>query len=165
MYVGTARFACSLFAYVVLGPCRPLIVRGDTYQEECIYTMCWPAVDSVLELSPPEPLYTFAHPLTPVYSFIFYPSGICRTDRGSSLALGHESRPILGYQPLVLEPANHITATNGLMFAGDALISDRCNDERDHAGRAISSGMFLPARLLTDNMAGVAQNCRHLIGM
>ena len=42
-----------------------------------------------------------------------------RVDEGSCLALGHESRPVSGLLALVLEPANHVAATNGLVFAGD----------------------------------------------
>ena len=81
--------------------------------------MCWPAMDSSFESSPSEPFAYLCPAPTPVYSFIFFTPGICRVDRGSCLALGHESRPDTGLLALVLEPANHVAAANGLMFAGD----------------------------------------------
>ena len=49
-------FAYSLFAYVVSGPCRLLLIRGDTYQRECICTEGWPAIGSSFELSPSQPI-------------------------------------------------------------------------------------------------------------
>ena len=56
------HFACSLFVYVVSGLYRPLLIRGDTYQKECIYTGYWSAIDFSSELSPSELLYTFVSP-------------------------------------------------------------------------------------------------------